>query len=74
MKSNREIAEEVLKGLWGNGKDRQNMLTSAGYDYNEIQKIVNDIVNGKEPDPESELLVVNVDLRKYKGVALYIEG
>ena len=74
MKSNREVAEEVLKGLWGNGKDRALRLEAAGYDYNEIQKIVNDIVNGKEPEPESELLVVNVDLKKYKGVALYIEG
>lgn len=40
-KSNEEIANEVIKGLWGNGTDRKNKITSAGYDYNAIQKIVN---------------------------------
>lgn len=40
-KSNEEIAEEVKQGLWGNGEDRKNRLTAAGYDYNTIQDIVN---------------------------------
>lgn len=40
-KSNEEIANEVIKGLWGNGTDRKTKLTAAGYDYNAIQKIVN---------------------------------
>ena len=40
-KSNEEIANEVIKGLWGNGTDRKNKLQAAGYDYNAIQKIVN---------------------------------
>lgn len=40
-KSNEQIANEVIKGLWGNGTDRKNRLTSAGYDYNAIQSIVN---------------------------------
>lgn len=40
-KSNETIANEVIKGLWGNGTDRKNRLTAAGYDYNAIQKIVN---------------------------------
>ena len=39
-KSNETIANEVIKGLWGNGTDRKNRLTAAGYDYNAIQKIV----------------------------------
>ncbi len=37
-----EIAEEVIKGKWGVGQDRKNRLTAAGYDYEAIQKIVND--------------------------------
>lgn len=41
-KSNEEIANEVLEGKWGNGEDRKNRLTAAGYDYNTIQGIVND--------------------------------
>ena len=40
-KSNEEIADEVIKGLWGTGKDRKNRLTKEGYDYNTIQAIVN---------------------------------
>lgn len=40
-KSNEEIADEVIKGLWGNGNDRKVRLTNAGYDYKAIQTIVN---------------------------------
>lgn len=40
-KSNEEIAVEVKAGKWGNGQDRKNRLTAAGYDYNAIQSIVN---------------------------------
>ena len=46
-KSNEEIATEVLAGKWGNGQDRKNRLTAAGYDYATIQNIV----NGKKPSP-----------------------
>lgn len=41
VKSNEEIATEVINGLWGNGQDRITRLTNAGYDYNAIQAIVN---------------------------------
>ena len=40
-KSNEEIAREVIAGKWGNGDDRKNRLTQAGYDYNVIQLLVN---------------------------------
>ena len=40
-KSNEEIANEVLVGTWGNGDDRKNRLSAAGYDYDAIQAIVN---------------------------------
>lgn len=39
-KSNEEIANEVIAGAWGNGDDRKNRLTSAGYDYSAVQDIV----------------------------------
>lgn len=41
MLSNEEIADEVIAGKWGNGADRKLRLTAAGYNYEEIQKIVN---------------------------------
>lgn len=46
-KSNEEIAEEVIAGKWGNGDDRKNKLTAAGYDYSAIQSIVNQKLTGK---------------------------
>ena len=41
-KSNEEIADEVIKGLWGNGQERKERLAKAGYDAAAIQKIVNE--------------------------------
>lgn len=41
LKSNDTIAEEVIKGLWGNNEDRKKNLENSGYNYQEIQKIVN---------------------------------
>lgn len=43
-KTNEEVAKEVLDGKWGNGADRKNKLTQAGYNYSEIQAIVNQLV------------------------------
>ena len=40
-KSNEEIANEVIQGKWGNGEERQKRLTENGYNYNDIQVIVN---------------------------------
>ena len=43
-KSNEELAQEVMDGKWGNGTDRKQRLTAAGYDYSAVQKLVNRIV------------------------------
>ena len=40
-KSIEELAKEVIAGKWGNGNERKNRLTEAGYDYDEIQNVVN---------------------------------
>lgn len=45
-KSNEEIADEVIAGKWGNGQDRKNRLSAAGYDYRVIQDIVNKKLGG----------------------------
>ena len=39
-----EIAQEVIQGKWGNGQDRVNRLTNAGYNYSEVQQKVNEIL------------------------------
>ena len=43
-KSVKEIAKEVINGKWGNGSDRKNKLTAAGYNYDEVQKCVNELL------------------------------
>jgi len=50
LKSAEAIAQEVLNGLWGNGDERKQRLTEAGYNYAEIQDIVNKIL-AKDPEP-----------------------
>lgn len=44
QKSIDEVALEVINGEWGNGEDRKNRLTNAGYDYNAVQRRVNEIL------------------------------
>ena len=38
------IALEVIAGKWGNGSDRKNRLSAAGYDYAAVQAEVNKIM------------------------------
>lgn len=43
------VAREVIAGQWGNGQDRVNRLTQAGYDYNVVQSKVNEML---APQPQ----------------------
>lgn len=43
-KSTTEIAKEVIAGKWGNGQDRINRLTKAGYNAKEVQAKVNELL------------------------------
>ena len=36
-----ELAKEVIQGKWGNGSERKQKLTQAGYDYDRVQAEVN---------------------------------
>ncbi len=40
-KTDDEMADEVILGLWGNGTERKQRLEEEGYDYDVIQEIVN---------------------------------
>lgn len=46
-KSVTEIAQEVIAGKWGNGDERKQKLTEAGYNYTEVQKKVNELTAKK---------------------------
>lgn len=39
-----ELAKEVIARKWGNGSDRKNRLTQAGYDYAAVQAKVNELM------------------------------
>lgn len=49
-KSNETIAQEVIQGLWGNGQERYDSLSNAGYDADYIQDLVNRILSGDDSD------------------------
>jgi GH25 family lysozyme M1 (1,4-beta-N-acetylmuramidase) len=49
-KTNLEVAKEVLEGKWGTAHTnptRKSRLTAAGYDYREIQNLVNILLKNK---------------------------
>lgn len=46
-KRDEEVASEVIEGKWGNGEERKNRLTNAGYNYSNVQKIVNQKLSKK---------------------------
>lgn len=48
LKSASDVAREVLDGKWGNGADRKERLTAAGYNYDEIQEKVNELCKPKK--------------------------
>lgn len=43
-----EIAAEVVEGLWGTGAYRKMRLTTAGYNYDEVQTRVDEIIRANE--------------------------
>jgi GH25 family lysozyme M1 (1,4-beta-N-acetylmuramidase) len=53
-KTNGDIAKEVIKGLWGNGEERKKRLTKAGYNYADVQNIVNNLVGKKSNEEVAE--------------------
>ena len=46
-KSVDEVAQEVLQGVWGDGEERFNSLTNAGYDAQTVQNRVNSLLSGE---------------------------
>ena len=44
-KTNKQIVKEILAGKWGDGTERKKRLTAAGYNYQNIQALVNAELN-----------------------------
>lgn len=76
-KTNQQIAIEVIAGKWGNGRERVQKLTEAGYDPSAVQTIVNSLMeNGPQPEIKTNVnlgtknLVVDIDLSEYNSMTL----
>lgn len=39
-----QVARDVINGKYGNGKERIDKLTKAGYNYKEVQRVVNSLL------------------------------
>lgn len=71
------VAREVIIGKWGDGDVRRKRLTEAGYNYAEVQAIVNKLLNAdnkrKEEPTNKSVLTVNINLNKVSGLILNFE-
>ena len=54
-KTTEEVAQEVIAGKWGNGEDRKQRLTAAGYNYGTVQAKVNKLICGFTPAPSKSI-------------------
>lgn len=75
--TNYEVAQQVLNGEWGNGAERREKLTAAGYNYNDVQSIVNALVYDTyipepETNPDKQPLEIDYDLKLNDGIIVNI--
>jgi len=69
-KSIEEIAKEVWDGKWGNGEDRKNRLTQAGYNYDEVQAEVVRIAPTYSNTSQAQTVVAGKKIR-FSNVKIY---
>lgn len=55
-KTPHQLAQEVLDRKWGNGAERKQRLTQAGYNYEAVQKAVNELVKNPNYQLAREVL------------------
>lgn len=85
MLSNYAVALEVLAGKWGNGVERRNRLTDAGYNYMDVQSIVNALVKDgvtappateleklENTEPELPVFEIDFDPQKHSGIQVNV--
>ena len=66
-KSVDELAKEVIAGKWGNGKERATKLKAAGYDYDAVQKRVNELLKVNNSKGKTYTVRVNTRLNVRAG-------
>lgn len=79
-KSISELAAEVIAGKWGNGAERKERLTKAGYDYEAVQSKVNSMLSSSSSSSSSSAIKVGDSVKvinpiDYNGtrIALYYD-
>ena len=68
MKTELDIANEVMQGKWGVGSERHKKLKEAGYDPEQVQKYVNLMMQTKKPIKE-----ITINAEDYAGLVVYVE-
>lgn len=60
------VAREVIAGSWGSGDSRKKSLEKAGYDYDKVQEMVNEILNIPTSKPkESKTVTSTCNAKKF---------
>lgn len=54
------VAQEVIAGKWGTGSTRKKRLEAAGYDYDAVQKKVNEILKAKKKKKKKKTIIYTV--------------
>ena len=60
LKSLNTVASEVIQGLWGNGQERFDNLSNAGYNAQAVQDKVNDLLNAENTSKDLDTLANEV--------------
>lgn len=72
LKEFQKVVDEVWQGEFGNGEERVEALTKAGYDYAKVQKLVNKAEGGRkltlEDLSEAELMSIGYTKEQAKAI------
>ena len=72
LKTNAEIAKEVMAGKWGNGDARKKALEAAGYNYSAIQAEVNKLAGGGSTGYKVQITASALNVRAGAGTSYKI--
>lgn len=72
LKSNAEIAKEVMAGKWGNGDARKKALEAAGYNYAAVQAEVNKLAGGGSTGYKVQITASALNVRAGAGTSYKI--
>lgn len=50
-----QLADEVIRGAWGNGQQRKRALEQAGYSYDLVQRRVNEKLSAQPAEPVNDV-------------------